>query len=103
MAFESQEMGKRTGAGKILQWGDLPIGEFKVRKVREAINLNKWIRMILTLERNGETIKVWACNEMMYDMERIPRRKWRDIIVVNYGEKMQINGRLWHFEFEVMT
>ena len=98
MNFESQEMGKRTGAGRrILNWEDLPTGELKVRNAREA--RSRYGReIILTLERKGETIKVWACSEMIFEMERMPRRKWRDLKVVNYGVK----GRC-HFDFEVKT
>ena len=97
MNFESQEMGKRTGTGRILNWEDLPTGEFKVRRAREATSLYGE-RRILTLERNGETTKVWACSEMIYEMDEMPRRKWRHLKVVNYGVK----GRC-HFDFEVMT
>ena len=102
MNFESQEMGKRARAGRILNWEDLPTGEFKVRRAQEVIGLYRE-KMILTLERNGETIKVWACGEMMYEMERMPRRKWRDLKVVIYGVKMCESGRYRRFEFEMIT
>ena len=102
MAFESQEMGKRARAGRILDWDDLPLGVFKVRGIRDSVS---WYggRRIVTLERKGETTKVWACLQMYEKMDEIPWRKWSHLKLINYGVKRCEKWGHWIFDVEVMA
>ena len=58
---------------------------------------------ILTLERKGEMVKVWACSRMIKEMDGIPRKRWADLKLVNHGMKRAKKSGHEYFDFEVVV
>ena len=95
---EAQREGRREPA---LKWRDLPCEVFKVVGVQETKG-NHGPSRILTLERKGEMVKVWACSRMMQEMDGIPRHRWTNLKIVNYGMKRAKKSGHEYFDFEVV-
>ena len=93
---------RETRREPVLPWRDLP---WEVFKVEEAFDTKGKYgpNRILTLERKGERIKVWACSRLIEEMDDIPRKRWEDLKIVNHGmKKAKKSGRLC-FDFEVVV
>ena len=85
----------------VLPWRDLPWEVFKVEGTSDTKGKYGPSR-ILTLERKGERIKVWACSRLIEEMDGIPRKRWEDLQIVNHGMKRAKKSGCLCFDFEVV-
>ena len=103
-----EEVRKRAEARRegrwepVLKWRDLPWEIFKVEEVQETKGKYGPSR-ILTLERKGETVKVWACSRMMQELDDIPQKRWTDLKIANHGMKRGKKSGHEYFDFEVVV
>ena len=96
---EARREGRRE---PILKWRDLPWEVFKVEGAQDTKGKYGPSR-ILTLERKGEMVKVWACSRLIEEMDGIPRKRWADLKIVNHGMKRAKKSGHEYFDFEVVV